>query len=670
MSSFMEEESTGAFTQPPIQLLTRHADSSPGRAKRAGLLLSLLTIALVLRLHRVDLAPLSLDEAESSVNALTILQSGLPLDTYLDQPIYENALTIPWPGNPEYEFRDSSYGPPVYGTHGLALYHGWLPLYAIAASFRLFGIIPDIPGLRVPRYSVSERRSRTIAARLPGVLFGVLSIAGLYLAGSRLHSRNAGWIATLFGTFLFVHVNFSRQARYYGATLAGIALCMWSMERMAQSRRWRDFVIGALVFCFLFYTHILSFLVATIVLVISQVYRWHRSVVPKLAVFFAIVGVFTIPWMLITGLPQQMSGIPPAWKLMSFPRDLIVVHLVKSEYGLVALAGLALLAISRFARPSVLARRALATFLPHIRAFALLYVWLLIAYVAFLFVTPAASFFTKRLGLMLLVPVILLVSMFLCSGGAFILPRRPLVPALIGAAVLLGVFDYIHGLEPTTLGAARETYDIDVVVDYLRKASLSSDTLLFASPTWHLIFEFYTGIPVQSIAPVRKSFLDSYPAPLILFELEDLSPTKAIEPQVLQTASAATSPLTFNQARDLSCEIASSVYRERLSAQVANVFPAPSPIPPFAAKAARDHFLQVQERDHMLDVILHATTRIFRNATIHTYSDFGNRFYYAFVNPDWRAQHPNYRDRMRNATATVLDCSDVVALHSSRPGGS
>jgi hypothetical protein len=78
------------------------------------------------------------DEAESAINALTILEHGVPTDRYLSLPIYENTLTRPWPDSEEYEFKDTSYS-----DRGFAVYHGWLPLYAIAASFVIFDIVPD-----------------------------------------------------------------------------------------------------------------------------------------------------------------------------------------------------------------------------------------------------------------------------------------------------------------------------------------------------------------------------------------------------------------------------------------------------------------------------------------------------------------------------------------------
>src|SRR5690349_11243968 len=66
-------------------------------------------LATALRLSFLDAQQLSVDEAESSINALTILEHGYPTDRYLGLPIYENVLLTPTPHDEEYEFRDSSY---------------------------------------------------------------------------------------------------------------------------------------------------------------------------------------------------------------------------------------------------------------------------------------------------------------------------------------------------------------------------------------------------------------------------------------------------------------------------------------------------------------------------------------------------------------------------------
>src|SRR6266542_3486428 len=98
----------------------------------------ILALGVWMRGHDLSATPPSGDEAESAVNALTILQSGAPRGEYLGLPIFENVLTERWPAHPEYEFRDSSYS-----KKDLTIYHGWLPLYTMAASFKAFGVTPD-----------------------------------------------------------------------------------------------------------------------------------------------------------------------------------------------------------------------------------------------------------------------------------------------------------------------------------------------------------------------------------------------------------------------------------------------------------------------------------------------------------------------------------------------
>jgi len=50
-----------------------------------------------LRLWKLDEGPLFIDEAESCLNGLTILEHGVPADHYLGLPLFENTLTEPWP---------------------------------------------------------------------------------------------------------------------------------------------------------------------------------------------------------------------------------------------------------------------------------------------------------------------------------------------------------------------------------------------------------------------------------------------------------------------------------------------------------------------------------------------------------------------------------------------
>ena len=136
------------------------------RSRAARLALLLAVIGLALRVSGALNSPFWVDEAESSINALTILQHGYPADEYLGQPLYENTLTEPWPADPEHEFRDSSYA-----ARGMAVYHGWLPLYAIAAAQKVFGVEPD-DVQREPKVRHREEWvKRSLVPRVPSLLF-------------------------------------------------------------------------------------------------------------------------------------------------------------------------------------------------------------------------------------------------------------------------------------------------------------------------------------------------------------------------------------------------------------------------------------------------------------------------------------------------------------------
>src|SRR5437764_10235894 len=115
-------------------------DARRRRILSAVIFISVFVIGMWMRTNDLARVPPNGDEAESALNALTILESGVPRGEYLGIPIYENVLTEPWPGNAEYEFRDSSYS-----DRGVSIYHGWLPLYSMAASFKVFGVPPDEP---------------------------------------------------------------------------------------------------------------------------------------------------------------------------------------------------------------------------------------------------------------------------------------------------------------------------------------------------------------------------------------------------------------------------------------------------------------------------------------------------------------------------------------------
>src|SRR5215813_8359517 len=99
------------------------------------LLLVCLVAATALRFSFAASEPLWVEEAESSINALSILEHGYPADHYLGMPIYENVLLTASSDSKEYEFKNSSHS-----GSGMAINQDWLPLYSIAAALAFAGI--------------------------------------------------------------------------------------------------------------------------------------------------------------------------------------------------------------------------------------------------------------------------------------------------------------------------------------------------------------------------------------------------------------------------------------------------------------------------------------------------------------------------------------------------
>ena len=64
--------------------------------RRNFFIVLLVAAGILLRGWNLGSPVLFRDEAESAINALTILQHGVPTDRYLDLPVYENTLTQPW----------------------------------------------------------------------------------------------------------------------------------------------------------------------------------------------------------------------------------------------------------------------------------------------------------------------------------------------------------------------------------------------------------------------------------------------------------------------------------------------------------------------------------------------------------------------------------------------
>ena len=140
--------------------------------------------------------------------------------------------------------------------------------------------------------------------------------------------------------------------------------------------------------------------------------------------------------------------------------------------------------------------------------------WTSLIMVSFYFLVPAPSFFSKRLILAILVPASLLGISCLVALTRMSFGRASVLAA---PCILFLLLPYKH-----QLGTWEERLELrrDNFAPYetISQIDLQGNSRLYATPSEHLALTFYTGLPVQSIAPIRREFLDAYKGKIILID--------------------------------------------------------------------------------------------------------------------------------------------------------
>ncbi len=472
----------------------------------------LILIGTGLRAWNLDKPLLWVDEAESCINALTILQTGYPTDTYQNLPIYENTLFREWPEHPEYEFKDVSYS-----SNGLAIYHGWLPLYSIAGALALGGIQPDPlnPKLEV-LHSNNEFSKRTLIPRIPSILCTFLFLLVLFFLAKSLANTGAANAALIAAVFPPLMIYLGRQARYYSYALLLSCLCALTIWNLTKQGRWIDYILCGIAFVLLFYTHIMSCFVMGLVLLFMFPFTLaHAKSLLKFSCMSVLVLVFTVPWLVATDFLHETSSIPKAWPLLEFPFDLwpISNYLV---FIVICAIGIIIDAVSMFYRKNW-SNRFTYPFVKLRLSYYFLTVWLVMAFFCFIYLIPAASYWIERLKMMVCIPGILLLSISLEAFSESVLKKKNLWLAMLLMIALLvgtGRMDFYKELdyEDTYRDIYRE------ITNIFREQNIPSNTKIYAQQNHQLPITYYSGIPVQGIDPVRKSFLDQYPGNIIIIQ--------------------------------------------------------------------------------------------------------------------------------------------------------
>ena len=647
-------EERGEERHPPDNRSPGSSSAAPALSRTTvWIAAAIFVLGVALRLHSLNEGALFIDEGESTINALTILEHGYPADHYLGLPLFENTLTEPWPESDEYEFRDTSYS-----SHGMAIYHGWLPLYAIAASLALHGIRPDVVA-DPPRvqHGPQEFERRIRAARLPAVFFGALFLVAIFLAGRELYGVDAGLAAMLAAALAPQPIWLAQQARYYSAALALATLAAWCAWRVKRRGRWRDFLLAALVFVLLFHTSSLSFAIAlaSSAPLLAGVLR-HERAWTKLGAWAGLVALGLVPWMLWSGYLEHGARIPMARAYLDFPADYLAY--ARSRSGRIALGAAFLAALGALA----LARRRFServtgplanTGLPVL----FLAGWIVVAYFGFQALVPAASCSLARLSHQLIAAPLLLGGIGLALLARVLLPGRSTVLALGMTLALLAANGSLLRRQQRN---PHETAAVLQVVEHLRTLELSRDTKFYALPYQHFSLTYYTGLPIQSVAPVRRDFLERYPGEIVILETTNRLPPPQAR-SVSRSACRAGVELDEEEAEAWLPALHAAMTRAEVAPLVRELEPEPSSLPAWTAPVVADLLRETARPGHGYFNYAGDNPALFAGHPPLSIDEFWPVFFYRFVRPEERSgARLNYAGRMREASATLLPSTWVV----------
>lgn len=630
------------------------------------LLAAVLVIAgMWLRVDWMNRSALWCDEAESSINALTILQTGVPGWKYLGLPVYENTLTRPWEGHPEYEFRDSSYS----FKQGVVVYHGWLPIYSIAFSQWLLGMKPDRV-VEPPRvlHGADQIFARTTIPRLPALVYS----AGFLLLITRLGWLLGGPVCALAVLTLMALnasiVDFGFQARYYSMTLfmtAFAALALWMVVMLG---RWRDFLLLGLVSGLLFHTHLFSvFVFSFVCLAATPFIIRNKGWLPKSLVGGGLAAALVLPWMILSGFLETADTVPKVIRLFESPWDILFYALSRPIPLLFLFSMGAILLGARYC-PAWIDRNLGGVghrVRDKIHLYELLFIWLITAYVAFHVIVPAASFFFERLTLVLWIPFALLLGLFFSDLLAGLRPRRALIIAVAFMVGLMALRGRLAFFEDTSLSQSR--VGVAAIIDALSARKFEPGTRFYATPNDHLTWTYYTGLPVQSIAPIRRSFLESYPGEVVYLEnqMDAFFPIKAAAKEALEAANLPVTDETIWNLRSAVWEVLSANdLRKRGILFDSQDGPWENPSLQ-QLKETTERAFEIHQRKYLADI---QKLPIFRGVPFESIKETWLGFFVRFVNPEQRlGEDFNILPRLRSAEVQFVPGAVTVIYFSKAP---
>jgi hypothetical protein len=180
---------------------------------------------------------------------------------------------------------------------------------------------------------------------------------------------------------------------------------------------------------------------------------------------------------------------------------------------------------------------------------------------------------------------------------------------------------------------------------------------------------------VQSVAPIRRNFIDGYAGRMIV--IESSPPYQQVQlDDIVRIAGQSGTKLSSMDAWRMQSPLSTRLQRTELAARCASVSPPLEPANSFTdAIVAFQREYTARRQQHWMDN--GANNPVMRGFDIPNFSAWWPIFFYRFVDPLSRSgAHLNYADRIRSAHAdvtpsgwVVFDCPPLAAsrIEKSKP---
>ena len=262
---------------------------------------------------------------------------------------------------------------------------------------------------------------------------------------------------------------------------------------------------------------------------------------------------------------------------------------------------------------------------------------------------------------MCLIPALLLVAITCRVLAAWLQPRHRLFAAI---GLLAGFIVISNTIRPLPF-ADRHWSSLSPLIAYLQTTDIPSNTRIYASPNEQFVLTFYTGMGIQNIAPVRKSWLDHYPGHILFIERIAEAKTTDFTPDALQRAARKSGKqISRGQAWNTYCDVLSRDARIDVAQHVKEVLPPVSEVSAYASDLLAQYKREAEEERQYWSRTLSSSNPILKHRPVYTHRDWWTAFFYGLVDYDRRRSHPNWEDRFRNATAESLRCAGWMIYRS------